>query len=289
VVARNRGVPFVLEVRDLWPESILAVGAMRSSWAIDVLERLETALYHAADRIVVVSPAFRDHIQARGVSPERIVVLPNGIVPEEFPTDPTSPEVDELRAELGLEDRFVVSYVGTVGMAHGLEVVVEVARLCPDPDVRFLVVGAGAGRADLDRRRKELGLDNVLLVDRQPRERVPLLHALSDVALVPLRDRPAFRRVIPSKLLEVMGAGLPVVLGVRGQARVILEEAGGGIAVPPEDPRALLEAVLRLKADPDLRAEMGRSGQTYVRREYDRRVIADRYWQVLQEVAQRAS
>jgi glycosyltransferase involved in cell wall biosynthesis len=288
VVARRRGVPFVLEVRDLWPESILAVGAMRRSWLVDVLERLETALYHAADRIVVVSPAFRDHIEARGVSPERIVVLPNGIVPEEFGTDPSAPEVDELRAELGLEDRFIVSYVGTVGMAHGLEVVVEAARLCPDPEVRFVVVGAGAGRAELKRRREDLGLDTVLLLDRQPRERVPLFHALSDVAVVPLRDRPAFRKVIPSKLLEAMGAGRPVVLGVGGQARAILEEAGGGIAVPPEDPRALLEAVLRLKSDPGRRAEMGHAGREHVRSRYDRRTIARSYWELLQQVARRA-
>jgi len=289
LVARRRGVPFVLEVRDLWPESILAVDAMRSSWLVDVLERLETALYRAADRIVVVSPAFRGHIEARGIPTERIVVLPNGIVPEEYATDPSGPEARVLRTQLGLEDRFVVSYVGTVGMAHGLEVVVEAARLCPDPDVRFLVVGTGAARRELERRREELQLDNVVLVDRQPRERVPLFQALSNVALVPLRDRPAFQKVIPSKLLEAMGAGLPVVLGVGGQARAILEEAGGGIGVPPEDPAALLEAVLRLKEDPTLRARLGESGRAYVRERYDRGAIAKTYWRFLQEVANRGS
>lgn len=285
LVSRRLRRPFVLEVRDLWPESIVDVGAMRRGSVIRGLERLETFLYQSADHVVIVSPAFRAHIESRGVPPDRITVLPNGVDLESFERSVPVADVEALRGELRLEGRFVASYIGTVGMAHGMEVLLDAAQECPDPEVMFLVVGVGAEWQKLRDAAEVRGLDNLRVIEKQPRERIRLFYALSDVSIVHLRDRPAFRKVIPSKMFEAMAMHRPLVLGVRGQAREILEAAGAGIAVTPEDAQELLAAVLRLKDDPGLRERFGAAGALHVQENYDRRLIARRYWALLQSVA----
>ncbi len=285
LLSRWRGLPFVLEVRDLWPESIVDVGAMRRGPVVRALEWLETLLYLSADHIVIVSPAFREHIEGRGVPADRITVLPNGVCAEEFAPPPSPDDVAGIERELDLGGRFLVSYVGTVGMAHGLGVLLEAARRCPDPDVLFLVVGAGAEWQALREEATSLNLRNARVVEKQPRDRIRLLYAATDVSVVHLRDRVAFQKVIPSKMFESMAMRRPVVLGVQGQAADILLEAEAGLAVTPEDPTSLLKAVLALKADPDLREKFGDNGERFVRERYDRRRIALRYWRLLQEVA----
>jgi glycosyltransferase involved in cell wall biosynthesis len=285
LVSRRRRRPFVLEVRDLWPESIVQVGAMRRGLQIRALEWLEGVLYRSADHVVIVSPAFRAHIEARGVAPERITVLPNGVDSTWLHEPVPAAEAAALRAELGVEGKFVVSYLGTVGMAHGIEVLLEAARRCSDPDVVFLVVGAGAEWPNLRQVARREGLSNLRMIGKQSRRRIRRFYAASDVSIVHLRDRPAFRKVIPSKMFESMAMELPIVLGVGGQARQILEASGAGVAVPPEDADRLLDAVLRLRDDDEARRRMGAAGAAYVRRHYDRVEIAGRYWNLLQSVA----
>lgn len=277
--------PFVLEVRDLWPESIVAVGAMKHGRVVRLLERLEGLLYRAADHIVVVSPAFVDHVADTGVERGRISVLPNGVDVSWLERSIPENEIHKLRAELELEGRFVASYIGTVGMAHGVEIMLEAAARCENPEIAFLIVGGGA---EIERLRIEAAqrrLGNVRVVEKQPRSRIPLFYGLSDVSVVHLRRRPAFRKVIPSKMFESMAAQLPIVLGVEGEACRILETAEAGIPIPPEDANALLEAITCLAADPELRTALGRAGATFVRKHYDRRVLAERYWQILRDVA----
>jgi glycosyltransferase involved in cell wall biosynthesis len=285
LVSRRLRVPFVLEVRDLWPESIVDVGAIHRGVIVRMFEWLETRLYRSADHVVVVSPAFRAHIEERGVAPARISVVPNGVDLDGFgrPVEPAA--LDALRAELGLGAEFIASYIGTVGLAHGVEVILEAAYRCPDPDIVFLVVGAGARWEAVRDEATDRGLTNVRVVEKQPRERIGAFYALSDVSLVHLCDRPAFRKVIPSKMFESMATRRPIVLGVRGQAEEILQDAGAGLAVPPEDPDALLAAVRTLKADDALRERLGRAGEDFVGQHYDRREIARRSWDLLQRVA----
>lgn len=284
VSARLRA-PFVLEVRDLWPESIVDVGAMQPGLVIRALERVESWLYRTADHVVVVSPAFQAHIACRGVPESRISVLPNGVDLGGFAADVPAGEIAALRAELGLTGRFVASYIGTVGMAHGVDVLVEAAAACPDPEVAFVVVGAGAQWDELRARAADQRLENLLVLEKQPRERIRTFYAMADLSLVLLKDRPAFRKVIPSKMFESMGMRIPIVLGVLGQAAEILRDSGAGLVVTPEDPDALLAAVLELKSDPERRRRMGQAGAEHVRNAYDRREIARRYWDLLQSVA----
>jgi glycosyltransferase involved in cell wall biosynthesis len=285
LVSRRLQLPFVLEIRDLWPESIVDVGAMRRGLPIRVLERIETLLYRSADHVVVVSPAFRPHIEARGVRADRITVLPNAVDLESLQRPVPGAEIEAVRTDLGLHGKLVVSYIGTVGMAHGLTVLLEVARRCLDPDVVFLIVGAGAEWQKLHDAAETEGLDNMRVMEKQSRERIRLFYAVSDVSIVHLKDRPAFRKVIPSKMFECMAMRRPIVLGVRGQAEEILQTAGAGIAVKPDDADELVAAVLRLKEDPGLRERLGAAGAAHVREHYDRREIARRYWDLLQSVA----
>ncbi|MBI3947194.1 MAG: glycosyltransferase family 4 protein [Armatimonadetes bacterium] len=284
VISRLRRVPFVLEIRDLWPESIVAVGAMHPNLIIRTLERLGDFLYHKADRIVVVTDSFKRILAARGIDAGKIVVLKNGVVPGDLNQPPDPEALADLRRRHDLEGKFVAAYVGTIGMAHRADILLEAARLCRDPDIVFMVIGAGAARAELEARASALQLPNFRLIEKQPREVIRHYLNLMDVSVIHLRDDPVFRAVLPSKLFEAMITGKPMVLGVLGEAKEVLEEADAGIAVPPEDAAAIVAAVTRLRDSRELYRRMSRSGRRYVVERHDRATIARRYWALFEEV-----
>lgn len=280
-VARLRRRPFILEIRDLWPESIEVVGAMRRGLALRYVRWLERRLYAAARHLVTVGDGYRDRLVARGVPAEKITVIPNGFAPEAPP-----PEADlaALRKQYGLEGRFVCSYIGTIGMACGLDVVLRAAaRLKAEAkdEFRFLLVGDGATRADLERRRDAEGLTPVVFAGLQPRERIPLFLAASDACLVHLRKNDLFKTVLPSKMLEAMAAGKPVVLGVEGCAAELLKRAGAGICIEPENEADLLKALERLRKQEAERARMSEAGPEYVRRFHNPHALAEDYLNTL--------
>jgi glycosyltransferase involved in cell wall biosynthesis len=277
--SRIKRVPWVLEVRDLWPASIVAVGAMRGGPMIRLLERLEAWAYRKADRIIPVTDSFRPHIEARGAAAEKIVVVKNGVDLARF----GRPEVDrELARELGVEGKFVAAYFGTHGMAHGLDAILQAAALLRDEaGIAFLMVGDGADCARLRALKERFGLANVIMLGQQPKDRLPALWGLADAALVLLRKSELFKTVIPSKLFEAMGASRPIVLGIEGEARAIVERAGCGVAIEPENAEQLAAAVRWLADHPELARSMGSKGHACVAREYDRKVLAARLEGVL--------
>jgi glycosyltransferase involved in cell wall biosynthesis len=262
--------PWVFELRDLWPESIAAVGAIRTSWVLRVLERLELHLYRRASKVVSVTRSFIENLVSRGIPREKIVFVPNGIAPTMWQTDR---DPREWRARLGIPpDAIVAGYMGTVGMAHGVGTVLEAAELLRDhvPPVWFLVVGEGAEREALVAEARRRGLTRVVFTGQVPRGEIPVLMKVADIALVLLKDSPLFRTVLPSKLFEAMAAGRPIVLGVDGEARRVLEEAGAGVAIPPESARALADATRELGASEARRLHLGRLGADYVAQEFHR-------------------
>lgn len=276
--------PFVFEVRDLWPESILAVEALRDSLLVRGLKTLAAWMYRGADRIVTVGEGYRRGIHARyGIPLDRMDVVPNGIDTALFVPGERD---NRIRRERGWGDRFVCLYLGTLGMAHGLEVVLEAAReLSGDPRFRFVLVGEGAEKDRLRRRAGEMALKNVEFVDQRPKGEVPEWYAACDLGIVTLRDTPLFQEVLPSKLFEYLGMERPVVLTVGGEARRLVEEAGAGVYVRPGDSGALAAAVRGLAADPEALREMGRRGRAYVLEHHDRRALAARYLEILEAVA----
>lgn len=282
-VSRAKRAPWVLEIRDLWPESILAVGAIRNRAVIWALRALERFAYRKAAHIVPVTDAFRRYMVESGVNDGKITVVKNGVELSLFDRSCSS---DALRERLGLTGRFVAAYFGTHGMAHHLETIFEAAAMFRDDDeVSFLLVGDGAEKARLEARLLELGLNNVLMLGQQPKSLMPEFWALADVSLVLLRRTDLFRTVIPSKIFEAMGMATPVVLGVEGEAREIVEHASAGIPIEPENSDELAAAVRRLADDPALCRKLGDSGHAYVAEHFDRRVLAARYLTLLEDVA----
>jgi len=280
-VARRKGSRFVLEVRDLWPESLKAVGVgSEKSLVYRALARIAGFLYRKADQIVVVTSAFKDHlVQHWRVAPEKISVVENGVEAELF-----SPRTESnLRTELCAEGKFVVSYVGTMGNAHGLQTVIEAAERLQSvaPQVLFLLVGEGAEKQQLVSMARSRGLTNLRFVDQQPRERIPAYICASDACLVLLKKSEIFKTVIPSKMLEFMACARPVILGVQGQAQQILENAQAGICIEPENSSALAQAVLRLADNEQLRETLGRNGRRHVLQNFSRRQSATAYIEVL--------
>lgn len=291
VIARSRALPFVFEVRDLWPQSIVAVGAAGvKSVLYRSLEQVANFLYRHADRIVVDGEAKRRQLVALGVPDEKTAVIRNG-VSEDFCPEPDSDDAREarerVRKEHGFGQKFVVMYIGTLGMAHGLETVLHAAeRLRSHPEILFLIIGEGAEREQLLKKKEELHLPNVLFLRKQPREAIPSFLAAADVCLAPLRKREVFKTAIPSKMFEAMAAGKPVILGVEGEAKEILIDAQSGIPVPPEDPKEFADAVTLLHQDRHLREQMGRRGRFAVLDKYSRQQQAAAYVDLLGEVSQ---
>jgi glycosyltransferase involved in cell wall biosynthesis len=285
-LSKVRRRPFVFELRDLWPDSIIAVGAMRDSIAIRALRRLEYSLYRSAKRIVSVTQSFRTVLISNGIPKEKIAVVPNGFDPEIF--EPGE-KPGALLTKYGLSNQFVAAYVGTIGMAHGLEVLLECASLLRHrTDVTFMIVGSGAERALLERRCIEEHLSNVIFTGPVSKEEVKAIWKLCDVALVLLRNSPLFEHVLPSKMFEAMGMERPIILGVGGESARVLAEADAGIAVPPEDARAIAAAIELLINDRPLAEKLGRSGRNFVMKEYNRELLARRMLAVLTEATETA-
>jgi colanic acid biosynthesis glycosyl transferase WcaI len=281
-LAQWKRVPFVFEVRDLWPESLAAVGMARADSSLfRLLGKIAGFLYQCADRIVVVTPAFEQHLMEHWRVPrEKISVIENGVETQIFA--PGTEAV--LRKELGIENKFVVSYIGTMGMAHGLGTIIEAATILQsrNPEIRFLLVGEGAERQRLIAQAHERKLANLHFIDQRPHERIPAYIRASDVCLVPLKKTELFKTVIPSKMLEFMSCARPVILGVDGQARAILEEAQAGISVEPENAGALANAIRHLADNNEAAYEMGQNGREYVVRKFSRSYTAEKYIQMLE-------
>ncbi len=267
-----RRVPFVFELRDLWPASITALGAMRRGPIIWLLERLEMFLYRRAARIVSVTESFRRELIGRGIGGDKIAVVRNGVDLSRY-----APRARDrgLARELGVVEPFVVGYVGTHGMAHALHNVVGAADLLQDQrSVGFLLVGDGAERESLVAEAAERELENIHFVPPQPRERMPAIWSLCDLALIHLKDIPLFETVIPSKLFEAMGMGVPALIAAPdGEAAAIVRRAGCGATIGSARPEELARTVLALAARPAERAEMSRRGLAAAR-EFDRSRLA---------------
>ncbi|MGR5336213.1 glycosyltransferase family 4 protein [Vibrio gigantis] len=247
-----RRKPFVFELRDIWPASITAVGAMKDSFAIRILERIEMFLYRRADSIVSVTHAFKKELIERGVDGEKIEVVLNGVDLTKY--GPSLSKDAGLAQQYGLEGKFVAGYIGTHGMAHGLEYIVDVAeRLQNNDDIRVVFAGGGAARQKVIDLVENKQLKNVVLIDRQPKEMMPKLWSLCDVSLVPLVNSDLFKTVIPSKIFECMGMGIPTIMSVpEGEATEIIRETGSGLVVESESVDQISAAILQLHEDKKL-------------------------------------
>lgn len=282
--SRLKRCPFVLEIRDIWPESIQAVGAMQGGPVVRFLEWLERRMYLAADHIVAVGVGYRDRILEKVPVADHISVIMNGVDLEKF-SPGNIKGADEFRRQWQLQDRFVCSYIGTIGMAHGLEVVLDAAeqlQASGRDDIIFLLVGDGARRSKLEEAARQRGLsDMVSFTGRQPREMMPAVLAASDACLIHLKATELFGSVIPSKIFETMAMSRPIIMGVSGEALEIVKEAEAGIEMQPESADSLIAAIDQLRCDDQLRQRMGIAAREYVATHFSRDSMAQTFLDVL--------
>lgn len=281
LVSRYKRIPFIFELRDLWPESIKAVGAMQDSVTVRFLERLELFLYRKAARIVTVTHAFRRNLASRGIDPEKIVVVTNGVDVSRF--QPRRKDA-ELAARYGLEGKFVAGYIGTHGMAHALETLLAAAaRLRDSTDgerFRLLFLGDGASKPSLMAKARAMGLHNVVFLDSVPKDDVPRYWSLLDTSIVHLKKSALFSTVIPSKLFECMGMGIPLMHGVAGESAEIVKREGAGLVFEPENAAELCNGLQRLAQDRGLYERL-RGAALKAARRYDRTALAREMLDVL--------
>ena len=282
-----RRVPYVFELRDLWPESIKAVGAMRQSFAITSLEKLEMFLYRRAAMIVAVTNAFKRNLVSRGIEAAKIEVVTNGVDLSRF--QPGAKDA-ALTYQLGLDGCFVAGYVGTHGMAHALETLADAAQLLQrdhaDLNIRILFIGGGAAKAGLVSYVESKAIKGVILLDSVSKDEIPRHWSLLDCSIIHLRNTPLFSTVIPSKMFESFGCGIPVILGVVGEAAEILGASGAGVTFEPENAADLAKALIGLATDSAKRTQLSLNG-TIAARQYDRAQLAGAMLSHLEKVATR--
>jgi len=280
-------VPFVFEVRDLWPESLAAVGAGSEGTMLHrALGAIAGFLYRHAERIVVVSPAFKDHLMRYwDVPAAKIAIVENGVETDLFRFNPSA--AAEVRKQLKVEDRFLICYIGTMGNAHGLDTLIAAAEELQNalPSAMFLLIGEGAEKERIVELAAGRGLSNIQFLGQQPRERIPAYVSAADLCLVMLKKTELFKTVIPTKLLEYMACQRPVIVAVDGQARQIVEEAWGGVFVEPENSKALVKAILGSAEEPEQGRQMGARGRQYIVSKFSREKTARDYIAVLQALA----
>jgi len=282
-----RRVPFVYEIQDMWPETLIVSGMMDDSVAIGWLEKLAQFVYRRAAAITVISPGFKRNLVGKGVPADKIYVTPNWADEEVY--RPVSRD-DALAAKHGLAGRFNVVYGGNIGAAQGLHNVIEAASLLLDiPEVQFVFIGDGVEQEALQQMVQERGLDNVRFLGRQPIREMPRFFALADALLVHLKRAPLFEITIPSKTLAYLACGRPILGVVSGDPADVIRNAGAGIISPQENPAALAQTVRSLYAMPSAEREtMGQAGRRAFLANYTRRVLVDRYEALLKDVAYRS-
>lgn len=276
-----RRKPWVFELRDLWPDSIETVGAVKRSTGLRFLERLELFLYRHATTIVPNTEAFKRNLVSRGIDADKIKVVTNGSNLEHFSPQPKN---RELMTKLGINGEFVVGYIGTIGLAHRLDFIINAIPKIDDPNFFFLFVGDGATREQVEALSRKLDLKNVLFLDSVPKNEVPAYLSIVDASLIPLKKSETFKSVIPSKIFESAAMEKPILLGVDGEAKSLVSSYGAGACFVPEDEQDFIAKLKGLKEDRD-RYEQLKIGCSQLAKDYDRKKLARKMLHILQDTA----
>ena len=284
-IATIRRKPFLLEVRDLWPEFAIDMGVLKNPILIRLSRWLESFLYSRADHILVNSPAYRDYLLNRGIPEGKVSLIPNGVDPDMFNT---AIDGSAVRERYGLNDRFVITYAGALGKANDLETILRAANhLKEHSDIHILMVGDGKERSYLESFTHSQNLENVTFTGAIPKADMPAVLAASDVCVATLMNIPMFRTTYPNKVFDYMAAERPTILGIDGVIRDVLETAGGGVFVTPGDDIELADAIKQLYDDPSAAREMGRSARNYVEKHFNRHQHVSDFGSLIVDVAKK--
>jgi colanic acid biosynthesis glycosyl transferase WcaI len=280
-------VPLVLEIRDLWPDYMVEMGVLKNSFAQRLLFGLERRLLGRAAHAVVVTDSFRNRIAAKGFPCDRIDVIPNGVDTDQYYSSADPAPLPDLARRSG---ETIVGYLGNFGAGQEIRTVVEAAARLEShtPGFRFVLAGDGKEKPKVEARLKELGIRNVSIRPPIEKRNTRAFYNSCDICLVPLAAVPIFSETVPSKIFEIMACERPVVASVAGESARIVEKSGGGVVSPPEDARAMADAIMDLAGrSPAERRLMGERGRAFVIRSYSRESLATRYLDVLDSVVRR--
>ena len=278
-LSKIRRKPWIFELRDLWPESIKTVGAMKQGRVIDLLEKIELGLYKSCNKVVAVTDAFKNNLITRGIRKDKIEVITNGSNMELF--YPREADTHLLNS-LDLKGKFVVGYIGTHGMAHSLDFIVRSIARVSDPSIHFLFIGDGAMKSKIVKISKELQLKNISFIDPVSKDEVPRYLSIIDISLAPLKKDDNFKTVIPSKIFESSAMQKPTLLGVQGQAQEILDKYGAGICFEPENEVDFIEKLSILR-DVSFYQKC-QDGCADLAADYDRKKLADKMLDVIDKI-----
>ncbi len=281
LLSKRLRVPYIIEVRDIWPAIFIELGILKNKFLIWILEKFELFLYKQSVHVVTVTESFSDAIRER-IEPSKVSTIPNGVDITRYVPGNKSPGLLE---EFGVKGKFVVLYLGTHGISQALNSIVNTARLLEDEkEIHFLFIGEGADKKKVMEQAETLNLSNVSFFPSQPKEKVLSIYHCADVCLVPLKNIPLFDTFIPSKMFEVMASGVPLIGCVSGESKSILERSeGGAIICAPENEKELAEKILDYKANPQKYSEMAEKGRDFVSREFNRKELALKYLALITE------
>jgi glycosyltransferase involved in cell wall biosynthesis len=280
LLARLKGIPFLFEVRDLWPAFAIAIGVLRNPALIKASLWMEQFLYRHADRVIVNSPGFIEHVRLRGA--RNIELIPNGADPSMF--DPQSVG-QPIRQRLGLDSKFIVLYAGAHGLSNDLGVVLQAAdQLRADENVQLVLVGDGKEKPALLAQAKEMNLENVLFIPPVPKTEMCSVLAAADACIAILKPIELYKTTYPNKVFDYMAAGRPVLLAIDGVIKQLVETAKAGLAVEPGNPTALACAIHKLSADRGYSRALGMAGRVYIERYYNRAQLSKQLALVLEDV-----
>lgn len=276
VLSRLKKTPFVLEIRDLWPEDLIQEGLLEKGHIAHLIEMIMGFLYRHADLIITLTAGIKDGIIRRGIPPERVTVVTNSVGVDKFiqPLDNAL-----FRRELRISDEeFVVIYAGNHGSSNALDTLIEAANILKNQleKITFLFVGDGEEKTNLRQMANRNNLKKVIFAQPQPKERMPQVFAAADISIVPLKNIPIFNGALPNKMFDSMASGKPVIMAGGEEARVLIETANAGLWVEPENPKALAEAIINLYHNQPEARQMGLNGQQFVIKYYSHEKLAQR-------------
>jgi len=276
-VARLKGAPFLLEVRDLWPEFAIAIGVLRNPWLIQASLWLERFLYRHADRVMVNSPGFIEHVRQKGA--RQVDLVPNGAAPEMFAVQTNG---NVFRQQHHLEGKFLILYAGAHGMSNDLGTLLQAAGQLRDrEEIQFVLVGDGKEKNNLQTQAASLNLENVHFLPPVPKDQMGEILAAADAGIALLKPLDLYKTTYPNKVFDYMAAARPVILAIDGVIRQVVEEAGAGIAVAPGDPAAIAQAACQMASQPEKSRAMGLSGRKYLEAHFNRQDLAEKLSQLL--------
>lgn len=281
-VAKLKNASFIFEVRDLWIDFAVELGILKNQMLINILRKLEKLIYKNADRIIVNSPGFIPFV-SQYVDKNKIFLIPNSVVTDDF--EVSAGKRVEFRKKSGLLDDFIVMYIGNIGVANDMGTIIDSAQILKGySDIKFVLIGGGIKKDKCKEELKRRDLDNIIIIDAQPKKNMPVILSSADVCIATLKSTSLFKTTYPNKVFDYMAAAKPVILAIDGVIKEVIKEANAGICINPGNAKEVAGAILKYYQSPELKKVHGVKGKEYVKKNFERKMIAEKLEDVFKKM-----